>query len=277
MNLYKQPKAAAHELHPGLRNEAGDSLAQDALSHASVVEGWMLYEYAAVGSTNLVAANLKAWEAVRADRQSAGRGRFQRSWVSDQGGLWLSAVVPMDPKSSSGRALPMAVGLAVCDALRGLGIQSLRMRWPNDLLVKDRKLAGLLVDQFMPGLAVAGIGINVFNQPEASEPLLKNQTTRLADILPEPPSLQDLTALVLTELRRIVTRMEEGSFEALLPLVNKLWGRPRRVELDLDGVKRQGRFEGVDAGGRLILSDNSAEAIAYEPWQVRHLMEINPL
>jgi len=275
MNLSKQPKAAAHELHPGLQNEAGGRLAPGASPHASVADGWTLFEYVAVGSTNLVAANLKAWEAVRADRQSAGRGRFQRSWISDEGGLWLSAVVPTNPKSSSGRALPMAAGLAVSDVLRGLGVQSLRMRWPNDLLVKDRKLAGLLVDQFSPGLAVVGIGINAFNEPEASEPLLKNQTARLVDILPNPPSLRELTALVLGELRRAITRMEEGSFEALLPLVNKLWGRPRRVELDLDGTKRSGIFKGVDAGGRLILSEGTAEAIAYEPWQVRHLTEIN--
>jgi BirA family biotin operon repressor/biotin-[acetyl-CoA-carboxylase] ligase len=241
----------------------------------SVVEGWTLCEYATLGSTNLVAANMKAWEAVRADRQSAGRGRFQRTWVSDEGGLWLSAVVPTNPNSSSGRALPMAVGLAVCDALRGLGVQTLRMRWPNDVLVKERKLAGLLVDQFSPGLAVAGIGINVFNEPETSEPLLKNQTARLADLLAGPPTLRELAALVLRSLRGVIGEMEAGNFEALLPRVNRLWGRPRRVELDLDGAKRRGVFKGVDAAGRLILSSDSAEAAAYEPWQVRHLTEIN--
>jgi biotin-(acetyl-CoA carboxylase) ligase len=113
--------------------------------------------------------------------------------------------------------------------------------------------------------------------PEASEPLLKSQTARLADILPNPPSLRDLAALVLAELQRVIIRMEEGSFEALLPRVNKLWGRPRRVELDLDGVKRSGVFKCVDAAGRLILSAESTEATAYEPWQVRHLTEINKL
>jgi biotin-(acetyl-CoA carboxylase) ligase len=58
------------------------------------------------------------------------------------------------------------------------------MRWPNDVLVNDRKLAGLLIDHFAPGLAVIGIGINVRNQPEALDPGLKNQTARLVDLLP---------------------------------------------------------------------------------------------
>jgi hypothetical protein len=59
--------------------------------------------------------------------------------------------------------------------------------------------------------------------------------------------------------------------------VNKLWCRPRRVELDLDGTKRSGIFKGVDVEGKLILTDDSADAIAYEPWQVRHLTEVNQL
>jgi BirA family biotin operon repressor/biotin-[acetyl-CoA-carboxylase] ligase len=275
MNLVKHQKVPMPQATPALQPEAGGRFEPGVLPHMSVVEGWTFYEYAVVGSTNLIAANLKAWEAVRADRQSAGRGRFQRRWISDEGGLWLSAVVPTNPKSPSGRALPMAVGLAVCDVLRGLGVQGLRMRWPNDLLVKERKLAGLLVDQFSPGLAVAGIGINVFNEPEAAEPLLKNQTARLADLIRNPPSPRNLAALVLVELRRVVGQMEKGAFEALLPRVNKLWGRPRRVELDLDGTKRNGIFRGVDAAGRLILSNDLAETSAFEPWQVRHLTEIN--
>ncbi len=256
------------------QSEAGSSLESGAPTQVSVIEGWTLHEYQVVGSTNLVAANLGPWNAVRADRQTAGRGRFQRGWVSDEGGLWLSAVVPTDPKSPSGRALPIAVGLAVCDVLRELGVPSLRMRWPNDLLIRDRKLAGLLVDQFSPGLAVAGIGINVFNRPETHHPLLRNQTVRLADVVSNPPSVRALAALILAELRRLIGRIEAGSFAALLPRVNQLWGRPRRVELELDGGKCAGMFNGVDAGGRLILSNDLADPIAYEPWQVRHLTEI---
>jgi hypothetical protein len=86
------------------------------------------------------------------------------------------------------------VGLAVCDSLRSIGLQQFRVRWPNDVLVDDRKLAGLLVDQFVAGLAVAGIGVNVFNQPETQAPYLKNQTVRLADLIDAPPDLRQLTA-----------------------------------------------------------------------------------
>src|ERR1039458_118314 len=179
-------------------------------------DGWHLHELALATSTNLVAANLSAGEAVRADRQTAGRGRFQRGWVSDQGGLWLSAVVPTAPKAADARALPLAGGLAVCDALRSIGLQPFRLRWPNDVLVHDRKLAGLLVDQFVPGRAVAGIGLNVFNQPETHDPGLKNQTARLADLMAAPPDLPHLTQVVLADLRRVVGQMQARGFASLL-------------------------------------------------------------
>ena len=159
----------------------------------------------------------------RADRQTAGRGRFQRGWVSDEGGLWLSAVVPTGPDAAEWRALPLAVGLAVCDGLESVGLTRFRVRWPNDVLVDDRKLAGLLLDQFAPGLAVAGIGINVFNHPETHDPSLKNQATRLADLIPAPPDLRELTRIILSHLRRVVMQMQTGGFASLLPRINQLW------------------------------------------------------
>ena len=238
------------------------------------VEGWTIHEYPVVESSNLVAARLPAWSAVRAGVQTGGRGRFQRRWVSDEGGMWLSAVLPIGLTAGPWRALPLAVGLAVCETLERLGVKHLRMRWPNDILVADRKLAGLLIDQFVPGLAVAGIGINVRNQPEGCEASLRNQTARLADLVPAPPLPSELAALVLPSLRNVVEEMQAGGFGKLLSRVNCLWGKPRRVELDLDGEMRQGLFTGVDEEGRLLLSDQTGSPAPYAPQQVRHLTEI---
>ena len=68
-----------------------------AKARQSHLAGWTLLEFNVVNSTNFVAGKLEVWNAVRADTQTAGRGRFQRSWISDAGGLWLSAVVPTGP------------------------------------------------------------------------------------------------------------------------------------------------------------------------------------
>ena len=241
----------------------------------STVGDWVLREFTVVGSTNLIAADLPAWNAVVAKIQINGRGRFQRRWISDHGGLWLSAVVPSEFNSPAGRAMPLAAGLAVFDALQSLGVENIRMRWPNDLLVNNRKLAGLLLDQFKPGLTVIGIGINVFNAPEVRDKSLTNQTTRLADLLPDPPSLQDLTALILHHFRAVVGQMHDGGFPSLLPRLSRLWGPPRRIEIDLDGQLRHGIFNGVDDQGRLLLSDDAGQTAAFASHQVTHLKELS--
>jgi BirA family transcriptional regulator, biotin operon repressor / biotin---[acetyl-CoA-carboxylase] ligase len=262
-------------------------------ARVSELEGWTLHEHAVAGSTNSVASRLPAWHAVRADVQTAGRGRFQRTWISDKGGLWLSAVVPM-PQSPScdgcrvtsdeprvprhptlvTRHLPLIAGLALCDALTELGIPGFRMRWPNDVLVQDRKLAGLLLDQFTMDRVVVGLGLNVRNQPAVADPALHYQATRLAEWMPAPPDLLSLTALILRHLRGRVLEAAQRGFPAMLPRVNALWGAPRRVQLLLDDGLREGLFTSVDEEGSLLLQDKSGQAAAYHPSQVRHVQEI---
>jgi len=250
---------------------------QDAGPTRSICGDWTVYEYGVATSTNLVAASLPAYSAVRADTQMKGRGRFHRTWVSDQGGLWLSAVVPFTNDAIFRRALPLAVGVALCNSLHELGIVGFRLRWPNDVLVKDRKLAGLLIDQFNPESAVVGIGLNVTNHPEATDPQLKNVSIRLADLLHAPPDLGALTALVLCNLRTVLDSLQKHGAKPLLTRVNELWGTPRLVELDLDGTLCRGTFRGIDSEGRLVLEDSSQRPSFYDAHQVRHLTEIQPL
>ena len=238
----------------------------------SSVGDWTVWEYDSVPSTNLVAADLPAWSAVRAETQTAGRGRFQRTWVSDPGGLWLSAVVPA--RSPNSRLFPLLAGLAVCEVMHGLGVWNLRLRWPNDVMVLDRKLAGVLIDQFRPGLAVIGIGLNVHNQPAFYDATLQNQTERLADLLPAPMPIENVMTLLLGRIGALVQRLNAGEWKPLLAGVNDLWSKGRRVELDLDGERRGGWFAGIDGAGRLLLLDDLGASTAYNPEQVRHLTEM---
>ncbi|MFO1500541.1 MAG: biotin--[acetyl-CoA-carboxylase] ligase [Verrucomicrobiota bacterium] len=240
------------------------------------MSGWQVHVHERVTSTNLVAAQLPVWNAVRADTQSAGRGRFQRSWISDRGGLWLSAVVPLAPRSPAAPMLPLAAGLAVSDALQAIGVKDLRMRWPNDLLVGRRKLAGLLVDQIVPGRAIVGIGINVANAPQEQDAALNGQVARLSDLVSPVPSLANLTERVLRALEAVWNEVERAGPEGLLPRINALWPMPIPVQLDLDGEMVTGEFAGVDARGRLRFHPALPAGVKYfEPHQVRLLREID--
>ena len=257
-----------------MRGDCIEPIADGLTRRVSDARGWRIVEYDRVGSTNLVAAEFPAWHAVRALTQTAGRGRFQRAWVSDTGGLWLSAVVPLGVDRAQNQTLPLAAGLAVIEALRKLGVADARLRWPNDIMVRDRKLAGLLVDCFSPQLAVVGIGMNVANRPSDHDPSLGQTATRLSDLIEPVPSIEFLTENLLACLRTSVELLLSRGFGALSPQINDLWGGRRRVRLQLDAGEHSGDFIGVDEMGRLLLEGPQEKVRAFEPHEVRLLREL---
>jgi len=236
--------------------------------------GWTLHEYEAVPSTNDVAAKLGPWHAVQAAFQTAGRGRYHRNWVSGLGGLWISAVLPAEGDWRRWQVLPLGVGLAIADLLVELGVDKLRLRWPNDILVRDRKLAGLLLEQFHPGLVVVGIGLNVTNQPELADASLAGMSTRLSEHWGKPIEMDDLVRRLLRSLRAMHEEMVRKGFESLLPRLNPLWGAARRVELDLRSERILGWFEGIDGEGRLCLRTDQGSTAWYSAPQVVQLREV---
>jgi len=115
--------------------------------------------------------------------QTAGRGRLGRAWVSTAGeGLYLSVVLlPAEPLGPA--ALTMAAGLAVLDLVRELGARSAGLKWPNDIVVGEAKLAGILVetrglDERKPHYVV-GIGLNVLQREFPAELLAERPVTSL--------------------------------------------------------------------------------------------------
>ena len=121
--------------------------------------------HARVGSTNdrakaLVAAGRPRPAVVVADRQSAGRGRRGRSWVSDTPlGLWFTVVA--DAVAAGTAVLPLRVGLGVARGLESL-VPGMRIgvRWPNDVMIGGGKLGGVLCER-AGGAVIAGIGLNL--------------------------------------------------------------------------------------------------------------------
>lgn len=235
--------------------------------------GWEIHHLTSVGSTNDAAAAMPAWSAVRADRQTVGRGRHQRSWVSDDGGLWISAVVPTGPPEKGWAALPLAAGLVVCETLQSVGAAPLRLRWPNDVMTGKRKLAGLLVDVFRPGLAVVGVGINVSNRPDATEPGLSGAVARLEDLVASVPSLDELTDGFLGRLRDGVDVMHQSGFSALVPRLNRWWNPELPIELQLDAGEVRGFFGGVDETGRLRVRRVDGRTETFSAHEVTRLRE----
>ncbi len=236
---------------------------------------WRITRLELVGSTNDLAGTLPGWNAVVAKRQNQGRGRYRRTWVSDEGGIWLSAVLPTPGNPETWAVLPLAAGWALRETMIAFGVKETHLRWPNDLMISKAKLAGILVERFNPGTAVVGIGINYDNAPAALQPELSGIVTRLADLLDPLPSREEVLITLLTHLAIAQRRIEEGKVEEFLPALNDAWQMNRvTVNLQMPPRTLTGAFLGVDARGNLLLKSDSGELISMLPTDVELLREI---
>jgi len=188
--------------------------------------------------------------AVITQSQTAGIGRQGHTWHSaDSGGLYISIILRLAIAPSEMPILTMALGLAVQRAVNDMALVSCDLRWPNDVMLSDRKLAGTIV-QAAEGALIAGIGLNV-NQREFPADLaetatsLKIETGRehskdaLADrIIAE--SLRHSSLLAERGKREILRRFEESS----------TWPRGKAVEVD---GKIRGVTAGLDENGFLLV------------------------
>lgn len=127
-----------------------------------------------VGSTNdWIAAAAERGEPdgtwVRADRQTEGRGRRGRAWVSEPGNLFASALIRPQPGEAPLHQFSFVAALALHDmATRYVAAERLTLKWPNDLLLDSVKCAGLLIEG-RDGVVIAGCGANLAHHPEATE------------------------------------------------------------------------------------------------------------
>lgn len=221
---------------------------------------WTLHNAALTRSTNDDARALPPWHAIRADEQEAGRGRHGRAFVSNRGGLWLSAVLPTPGGPSAWNGFALAVGWAVLQWLNRLpgggpqGTDSARLRWPNDVMLGGRKLGGILLEQVEHSRCVAGIGINLHNALPSEPGLFETEPVALAEVHPACPRPDDAAHGVLAELAEAWCRMRDGGLASLADELNRCWGPQRWVEARLAGGGTAcGYFGGIDSHGALVL------------------------
>jgi BirA family biotin operon repressor/biotin-[acetyl-CoA-carboxylase] ligase len=158
----------------------GDKRQEDAMTF-----GWPHRHFAATGSTNTRARELAAAGAphgtvVTAGEQSSGRGRQGRTWTAPPGGALLYSAI-VRPLEERHLMLPLAVPLAVCAAAEQLAPGTeCGVKWPNDVHLDGRKLAGVLIEaRPQDGWAVVGIGLNLNITPEEFPPELRDTAVSL--------------------------------------------------------------------------------------------------
>ncbi len=225
---------------------------------------WQIEQRDSCDSTFDVARHMPPWTVVSCRRQHAGRGRFNRRWFGEPGGLWASFTLPLapDPGRNWG-LLPLVAGAALMQTLRPFGIRGLRLRWPNDLLVVRAKLAGILVERPKASMASVGIGLNMFNNVAALAGRTQDPPARLADLVPDCPGVEEMRDRLAAGLTMSFLRFCEGGLPALAPELEAAWGPSHPVVAITDTARHCGFFDGVEADGspRLRLADGSLRVI----------------
>lgn len=173
--------------------------------------------------------------AVIAARQTHGHGQRGRVWVSPPGGVWLSAALPwpspVEPAVAPMASLPLAVSLGLCLELERLGLTP-RIKWPNDLLLNGRKLAGVLPRLRWrggrPQSCTVGVGLNGLNRPPGGAIALAQALagSRRQPVPFHPQARVDrLAALVLRGLEWAVSAADQGEL-VRRQAERRLWRAP---------------------------------------------------
>jgi BirA family biotin operon repressor/biotin-[acetyl-CoA-carboxylase] ligase len=194
------------------------------------------------------------------DHQTAGRGRLDRHWDAPPGANLLVSIlfrsVPEPPI-----ALTRRVGIAAVDAVAALTGRDARLKWPNDVLLDGRKLAGILAQRSPGGPVVVGLGLNVGWAPEGAAAL--GPEVRPVAVLTEVLAALDRAAP--TEPAMIDTR-----YRLLLATLGM------SVRVELAGGDLLGTAVDVDADGRLVVLDACAITHRVDAGDVVHLRSSSP-
>jgi BirA family transcriptional regulator, biotin operon repressor / biotin---[acetyl-CoA-carboxylase] ligase len=242
------------------------------LSSAAVAAGYCLSAYDALASTNAEALALARagelgplWIAAR--EQTAGRGRRGNSWVSPPGNLYATLLLTDPAPPECAPQLSFVAVLALYDAIAACAPplrEALALKWPNDLLCRGAKLAGILIEgeRAAEALAVAiGIGVNCESHPSQTPyPAtdLKGEGTAVAAVA----LFEALTATMAQRLAQ--WRRGAGFPEIRADWIARAAGIDGDMRARLPDREIIGRGEGLDEHGRLLLRlpDGSLQAIA---------------
>lgn len=228
----------------------------------------MIQYVAETGSTNAdLAARLNAGEYVPegdwlvADRQNAGRGRQGQDWLDGQGNFMGSTIVHFRDGDPPAQTLALSAGLALHHVVSRYlpDERTALLKWPNDLMVGQAKLAGILLER-VAGAAIVGIGVNLTVAPSLPD--------RLAIALSHAGECPDRNDFAQILARSFAVELERWRGYGIAPIIarwlDRAHERGTRLEVQEPGGDRlSGTFAGLDRNGslQLRLADDTARVI----------------
>ncbi|MEQ1753114.1 MAG: biotin--[acetyl-CoA-carboxylase] ligase [Micropepsaceae bacterium] len=199
---------------------------------------------------------------ISAQTQTAGRGRRGREWVSPQGNLMATLLIAPHASAASAAGLSLVAALAVYDAVSSwIPDASIKVKWPNDVLVKGRKVSGILLEtasfaeaEHLPWLAI-GIGINLVSAPAVAN----YPATFVNDHAQAPDAAEALSVLAMAWDRRFQVWQRQGIEPIRQAWLDAAAGLGQAIEVRLAHDSLSGTFETLMADGSLLLALPSGE------------------
>ena len=229
-----------------------------------------MYHYERVASTmevihTLAEGGAEAGTVVVAGEQLEGRGSRGRSWHSPLGGLWLSAL--FRPRSAGAvEVMSLRVGLTLAKVLDQFAASPVRLKWPNDIMLDDRKLGGILCEARWQGATLGwvavGVGLNIRNRIPAE---LRGVAVSLSEVKPDLAT-GDLLEPVVAALRGLDLCAERLSSAELEQFSQRHWLNRRKIREPVTGtvanLDSDGTLQVHVAGGSCVALRNASIELA---------------
>ena len=231
--------------------------------------GSLLHYRETVDSTNLVALRLAQEGAaegtvVLADCQTAGRGRLNRGWQSPPGcNLYLSVILRPAIAPPDASRITLVAGVAVAEAIASVCATGVGIKWPNDILIRDRKVCGILTEMRTAGgegTVIVGIGLNVNIRKVDFDPGHCDTATSLREETGRNHSREDMFVLLCERLEQWY---EIFLHEGFAPVREEWLARSemagKHVRILFRDEVQEGVVEGIDRDGALLIADRRGE------------------
>jgi len=195
-----------------------------------------------------------------ADRQTSGRGREGRSWFSPAGqNVYLSLVMPFLSAPNCLQGLSLVMALAVAEALNSIDV-NVKLKWPNDILLNGKKLAGLLIETKLSAqniCVVVGLGLNVAMTKSSVEAIDQPWTSLVAERPELDISRNALVALLVSHMLRMFKQFQEQGFQSF----HEQWQQwdylmGKRISYTREKITAEGLVQGIAEDASLLITSS---------------------
>ncbi|MEM8845342.1 MAG: biotin--[acetyl-CoA-carboxylase] ligase [Pseudomonadota bacterium] len=223
-----------------------------------------------VDSTNRYASELDLppagkFSAVVAEKQSAGKGRRGREWVSPfAANLYLSLVWPLEKPLQTTSVLSPSIAIAIAQMINKIGVKNVGVKWPNDISCDNKKLAGILIECSgeLNGQCkmIVGAGLNVYMSRYQSINIDQSWTDIESQVPNASYTRNEIAAMLISEITQVLTLFEENKVNDLI----KMWPhwdvmKNHQVNLYTEHEVKVGIARGINNDGSLLLETESGE------------------